>query len=111
MAKDLDGLPDLGDLVLRGLRRLLRLAERLSGRSLLPRRPPPQPVGAGRVAPRPVTASPSPAPKTPLRSSLARRPAAAKTALAARLRERDFLRQAIVVNEILAKPVALRRRR
>ena len=126
MAAENKGPPDLGDLLLKLIQPLLNLYARFSARvtelqQAQRRQADYQSNDRSRQVPLarsasetvPVATSLSlPAKKPPQRTrAIKSLQSKSKTPpLKVRLRDRDFLRQAIVVNEILAKPVAQRRR-
>lgn len=124
MAEKADNLPDLWALAQHLLQRLRRLLQRRTS----PRAPPaqerqqeaPSPLAPGSRQ-QPAKARDTAAgwqvhqmPRTrllPARPEAKPRPAATGRALSEKLRQPGFLRQAVVVNEILNKPLALRPRR
>ena len=117
------GPPDLGDILLKLFQPLLNLYTRLSAKLTALRHDPLKHSGDhGRKTPNDTPLS-FPANKQSSQPSITKKPAITPLLrkevrsvevkpppLAAQLRDHNFLRRAIVVNEILAKPVALRRR-
>ena len=121
--KNTQGPPDLGDLLLKLLQPLLNLYTRLSAKIavLQQGRSTPSDSSSGSKSlhlPPSIPEHKPSLPQVPITKKSASHPRRKKVhpkdmgtghlPLAVQLRDRNFLRQAIVVNEILAKPVALR---